>query len=135
LIVEQNFELITAPATEHVQVTALRISPQLLAHHRHQTCDLSAHIAGAGVEEDANRPMEPDHRSLSSACSHGAIAPASHVPANARMRPFGNVPSTRRSVAACWGWIASRTATGTKPPLPGRTCGSWRSGVASFARQ
>src|SRR5215510_13447041 len=98
-IVEQNPQLIAAPTTEHVQVTALRISSQLLAHHRHQTCDLSAHIAGSGVEEDAKLPIQPDHRSPSSARSQGAIAAASHVPANVTTRPFGNVTSTRRSAA------------------------------------
>src|ERR1700759_3249799 len=96
LVVEQNLDLVTAPATEHVHVAALRISSQLLAHHRHQTCDLSAHIAGAGVEEDAKLPIRPDHRSPSSACSHGAIAAASHVPANVTTRPLSNVTSTRR---------------------------------------
>src|SRR5215468_6660562 len=100
LVVEQNLDLITAPATEQVQVTALRISSQLLAYHRHQTCNLSAHIAGAGVEEDANLAVQPDHRSPSSASSHGLIAAASHVPANVTTRPFGSVTSTRRSVAS-----------------------------------
>src|SRR5882724_4853686 len=132
-VIKQNLQLITAPSAEHIQVPALRITRQLLAHHCHQTCDLSAHIAGAGVEKNANLPIEPDHRTPSTACSHGAIAAASHLPANVTTRPFGKLTSTRGSVASSWAGASSRTATGTKPPLLGLTCGPRRS--SSFARQ
>src|SRR5262245_52888902 len=109
-VVEQNLDLIAASAPEYVQVAALRITRQLLAHQGHQSGDLPSHVAGASVQEHTNLPIQADHRPPSSAWSHGAIAAASQVPANVTTRPFGNVTSTRRwaaSVTCPW----SRTST------------------------